>query len=107
MSIAAVLDYRTPFRKLLRFFIRSRDQWKAKCQAAKRENKSLNIRLNKMRESRNRWKTRAQSAEKAKVAFAPKAATVAPTRPVRETKNRSRRLARGPGVRDARVDVGA
>ena len=108
MSIAAILDYRTPLRKLLQFFVRSRDKWKAKCQAAKRENKSLKIRLDKMRESRDRWKTRAQSAEKAaKVASAPKAAKVAPARPVRETKNRSCRLVRGPGLRDARVDLGA
>ena len=56
MSIAAILDYRTPLRKLVQFFVRSRDKWNAKRQAAKRENKSLKIRLNKMRESRDRWR---------------------------------------------------
>jgi hypothetical protein len=44
---------------LLRFFRRSRDNWKAKCKAAKRENKSLKTRLAKMKESRDRWKARA------------------------------------------------
>jgi hypothetical protein len=63
MSIAETLGYRSPISKLLRFFRRSRDQWKAKCKAAKQENKSLKIRLGKMRESRDRWKAQAQGAE--------------------------------------------
>jgi len=37
MSIAESLPYRSPISKLLRFFCRSRDQWKAKCKEAKRE----------------------------------------------------------------------
>ena len=56
MSIADSLPYRSPISKLLRFFPRSRDKWKAKCMAAKRENKSLKYRLAKMTESRDRWK---------------------------------------------------
>jgi hypothetical protein len=58
MSIAEPLPYRSPISKLLRFFHRSRDQWKAKCQVAKQENKSLKIRLAKMKESRDRWKSK-------------------------------------------------
>ena len=61
MSSEDSLRYRSPISKLLRFFRRSRDNWKAKCKAAKRENKSLKTRLGKMTESRNRWKAQAQS----------------------------------------------
>lgn len=63
MSVAEALGYRSPIAKLLRFFRRSRDQWKAKCKAAKREKKSLKIRLAKMTESRDRWKAKAQDAD--------------------------------------------
>jgi hypothetical protein len=62
MSIGQSLPYRSPVSKLLRFFRRSRDNWKAKCKAAKRENKSLKTRLSKMKESRDRWKARAQGS---------------------------------------------
>lgn len=44
---------------MLPFFRNSRDKWKAKCKAAKRENKSLKTRLAKMRESRDQWKAKA------------------------------------------------
>ncbi len=64
MSVAETLGYRSPLAKLLRFFRRSRDQWKSKCKAAKEENKSLKIRLAKMTESRDRWKAKAQSDER-------------------------------------------
>jgi len=69
MSVAEDMGYRSPPSKLLRFFRRSRDQWKRKCQSAKRENKSLKIRLAKMAESRDRWKAKAQSAAAQEVAF--------------------------------------
>ncbi len=61
MSIGDSLPYRSPISKLVRFFRRSRDNWKAKCRVAKRENKSLKTRLAKMKESRDRWKTEARS----------------------------------------------
>ena len=61
MSIGNSLSYRSPISKLVRFFRRSRDNWKAKCKVAKRENKSLKTRLAKMKESRDRWKTQARS----------------------------------------------
>ena len=32
MSVAEPLPYRSPMKKLLRFFERSRNQWKSKCQ---------------------------------------------------------------------------
>jgi len=56
VSSAEALPYRSPISKLLRFFCRSRDKWKAKCKEAKRENRSLKYRLAVMTESRNRWK---------------------------------------------------
>lgn len=62
MSVAEKLGYRSPVSKLVRFFRSSRDQWKAKCQEAKQENKSLKVRLAKMTESRDRWKAKAHEA---------------------------------------------
>lgn len=63
MAIAEPLPYRSPMRKLVRFFERSRDQWKEKCQKAKRENNSLKVRLGAMKESRDRWKSKAKELE--------------------------------------------
>jgi hypothetical protein len=63
MAVAEPLPYRSPIRKLVRFFERSRDQWKEKCQKAKRENNSLKVRLAAMKESRDRWKTKAMELE--------------------------------------------
>jgi hypothetical protein len=60
MSSTESLSYRSPVRKLLRFFRWSRDRWKEKCLTAKRENKSLKTRLAKMKESRDRWKAEAR-----------------------------------------------
>jgi len=60
MSSTESFSYRSPISKLLRFFRRSRDQWKAKCKTAKQENKSLKTRLAKMKESRDRWKAEAR-----------------------------------------------
>jgi hypothetical protein len=63
MAVAEPLPYRSPIRKLVRFFHRSRDQWKEKCQKAKRENNSLKVRLAAMKESRDRWKAKAKELE--------------------------------------------
>ena len=63
MAVAEPLPYRSPMRKLLRFFERSRDQWKEKCRQAKRENNSLKIRLAAMKESRDRWRAKAKELE--------------------------------------------
>jgi hypothetical protein len=64
MSVGESLPYRSPISKLLRFFCRSRDKWKDKCKAAKRENKSLKYRLAVMTESRDRWKAEARGLRK-------------------------------------------
>jgi hypothetical protein len=60
MSSDVSFSYRSPVAKLVRFFRHSRDQWKAKCQTAKKANKSLKICLAKMKESRDRWKAEAR-----------------------------------------------
>lgn len=63
MRVDDSLSFRSPLKKLLRFFHRSRDQWKEKCKEAKRQNKSLRICLAKMKEKRDRWQTRAMKLE--------------------------------------------
>jgi chromosome segregation ATPase len=103
MSSAETSSFRSPISKLLSFFHRSRDQWKAKCKAAKRENKSLKTRLAKMKESRDRWKDEARSLR-----------TSLQTASVEEEpKNRVRRGSgggsgsRGRPARRARLGIGA
>ena len=54
--------YRSPVSKLVRFFEGSRDKWKVKCKQAKRDVKSLKLRLRKLQASRDRWKERARQA---------------------------------------------
>ena len=55
--------YKSPVRKLARFFEKSRDQWKAKCREAKATIKLLKNRIRFLEESRERWKSRAQELE--------------------------------------------
>ncbi len=52
--------YRSPLSKLVRFFRRSRDGWKEKCQAAKREGKALLNHVVALKKSRNHWKALAR-----------------------------------------------
>jgi hypothetical protein len=63
MPASRPLPFRSPLRKLVVFFQRSRDKWKERCKKAKRENKSLKICLAKMKERRDRWKDRAIALE--------------------------------------------
>jgi len=55
--------YKSPVRKLARFFEKSRDQWKAKCREAKATIKYLKSRVRFLEDSRDRWKSRAQELE--------------------------------------------
>lgn len=100
MSIGESLLYRSPISKLLRFFCRSRDKWRAKCKEAKRENKSLKYRLAKMTESRDRWKVQARYFGKS---------SQRETTPVEEEtiKNRAQRRPGGPRRWHAQLGVGA
>ncbi len=52
--------YRSPARKLLQFFERSRDGWKRKRQEAKVLNRRLSNRVRKLEASRDLWKERAR-----------------------------------------------
>ena len=58
------LPYTSPPRKLLRFFLKSRDQWKAKCQRAKATVKRLENRVRFLETSKEHWKSKAQALEK-------------------------------------------
>ena len=98
MSIGESLPYRSPISKLLRFFCRSRDKWKAKCKAAKRENKSLKYRLAVMTESRDRWKAEVRGLRKS----TPEETEQAVEEP---SKNRAGRPSRGRRDRPARPGV--
>ena len=56
-------QYKSPIPKLARFFEKSRDQWKAKCQKAKRKVQRLSNRVRYLEESRASWKQRAKELE--------------------------------------------
>jgi len=68
MPASRSLPFLSPLTKLVAFFQLSRDKWKEKCMAAKRQNKSLKLCLAKMKESRDRWKDRAIRLEGGKEA---------------------------------------
>jgi muramoyltetrapeptide carboxypeptidase LdcA involved in peptidoglycan recycling len=55
--------YTSPRKKLLRFFMRSRDGWKAKCLASKQRCKRLGNQVRAVETSRERWRTLAQERE--------------------------------------------
>lgn len=55
--------YKSPQSKLVRFFDRSRTQWKAKCRTAKATIKVLKNRIRFLEESKARWKSRAKALE--------------------------------------------
>lgn len=56
-------NYKSPSRKLINFFERSRDQWKAKCSKAKKTVKRLTNRIRFLEKSKERWKMKAKELE--------------------------------------------
>jgi len=56
--------FRSPVSKLMKFFRKSRDRWKAKCQEAKRANKLLANQTRAVEKSRERWKEAARAAQR-------------------------------------------
>lgn len=56
--------FKSPLRKLVRFFQKSRDGWKAKCQKAKTLNKRLATQARAVQKSRDAWRRKAESAER-------------------------------------------
>jgi chromosome segregation ATPase len=55
--------YKSPQRKLVKFFERSRDQWKGKCREAKAGLKTLKKKLRGVQARQQRWKSRVQALE--------------------------------------------
>jgi hypothetical protein len=55
---------KSPMRKLVKFFRKSRDGWKAKCQEAKTLNKRLATQVRAVEKSRAVWRRKAESAER-------------------------------------------
>lgn len=55
--------WKSPVRKLIQFFERSRDLWKAKYVELKRERKGMENQVRAVEKSRAMWSTRAQTAE--------------------------------------------
>jgi chromosome segregation ATPase len=56
--------YKSPQRKLVKFFEKSRDGWKAKCHEAKRTVKRLKNRIRFLEQSKEQWKERARDLER-------------------------------------------
>ena len=73
MALENDLPYSSPPRKLLRFFLKSRDQWKAKCQGAKATVKRLENRVRFLEKSKAQWKSKARALEKEKAHLKAKA----------------------------------
>ncbi len=55
-------QFRSPQHKLVRFFERSRDQWKEKCKEAKQRCKRLSTQVRAVEKSRQRWRAEAEAA---------------------------------------------
>lgn len=51
-------SYKSPVRKLVQFFKKSRNQWKVKCQEAKYQVKLLNNKIRYMDKSKEKFKMR-------------------------------------------------
>lgn len=57
-------QFRSPQHKLVRFFERSRNQWKEKCREAKQRCKRLSNQVRAVEKSRERWRAEAEAATK-------------------------------------------
>ena len=65
MSTSTKVDqYRSPRKKLLRFFVRSRDGWKAKCAEANEDRKLLANQVRAVEKSREQWRTLAEERKR-------------------------------------------
>ena len=56
--------FKSPMRKLVKFFRKSRDGWKAKYQEAKTLNKRLATQVRAVEKSRAAWRRKAVSAKR-------------------------------------------
>ncbi len=65
MATDDTLDsFRSPMRKLVRFFRGSRDRWKEKCQRAKADSKRSGNQVRAVEKSRDHWKQRFREQQK-------------------------------------------
>ncbi len=55
---AITAEFRTPVRILLPKLLHSRDQWKRKCHARRRQNKALQITVRDLTASRDAWRAK-------------------------------------------------
>lgn len=62
-ALQADEGYKSPQRKLVRFFEKSRNQWKAKCLDAKATVKGLNNRMRFLQRSKAHWKSQVKELE--------------------------------------------
>jgi chromosome segregation ATPase len=53
-------QYKSPRKKLLRFFLGSRNDWKGKCAQARLERKLLGNQVRAVEKSREQWRARAE-----------------------------------------------
>lgn len=58
-SVGSEFEFVSPVRKLSRFFLKSRDGWKAKCLSAKYSIKLLKNQVRAVERSRDEWKQKA------------------------------------------------
>lgn len=56
--------FKSPVAKLLKFFERSRDGWKGKCQTAKSQTKHWANQARAVERSRDVWRNKAEQAER-------------------------------------------
>ena len=64
MSETKAKEYKSPRRKLVKFFEKSRDQWKLKCTDAKAMVKTQRNRIRFLEASKEKWKSKAIELEK-------------------------------------------
>jgi len=64
MNASDTKEYKSPRRKLVKFFERSRDQWKAKSADAKAMVKRQKHRIRYLEASKEKWKSKAIELEK-------------------------------------------
>jgi hypothetical protein len=64
MSETNALDYKSPLRKLVAFFQKSRNAWKEKHHEAKAECKKLSNQVRAVEKSRQQWRERAEAQER-------------------------------------------
>lgn len=62
--MSARKNYTTPVNKLVKFFEKSRDNWKSKHEARKVENKRLKNRIRFLESSHKKWKNEALKLRK-------------------------------------------